>query len=98
MKGIIIPYTEEEFDERIESAIHRAFGKYFQNTKEIEYLTRKETSKRLHISLPTLNEYTKSGKLKAYRINGRVLYRKDEIDSALSVILPVKKRLYSNKH
>jgi excisionase family DNA binding protein len=92
MKGIIIPFTEEEFDERMDAAIQRALVKYLQKSEDIEYLTRKETSQRLHISLPTLNEYTKSGKLPAYRINGRVLYRKDDIDSALTAVRPLKYR------
>lgn len=54
------------------------------------FLTRKETAKILRISLPTLNEITKSGVLPGYRLRGRVLYKVSEIDSALS---PIKTRL-----
>ena len=64
----------------------------FYKDKVVKYLTRKEVATKLHISLPTLNEYTKSGKLKAYRINGRVLYRNDEIESALTSVEPLKYR------
>ena len=92
MKGIIIPLTEEEFQEHLASAIEKALKNLVPKKAEIEYLTRKETSQRLHISLPTLNEYTKSGKLKAYRISGRVLYRKDDINSALTEVQPLKYR------
>lgn len=46
------------------------------------YLTRKETAQWLNISLPTLHEWTLSGKLPAYRIGSRVLYKKTEVDNA----------------
>jgi excisionase family DNA binding protein len=92
MKGIIIPLTEEEFQEHIATAIGKTLENYIPKSKDIEYLTRKETSQRLHISLPTLNEYTKSGKIRAYWINGRVLYRKDDVDFALIAIEPLKYR------
>ena len=92
MKGIIIQLSEEEFYERIDAAVQKAFEKYLQYGEKVRYLTRKETSQRLHISLPTLNEYTKSGRLRGYRINGRVLYREDEVDSSLTAITPVKYR------
>ena len=36
--------------------------------KEGKFISRKETAKLLHISLPTLHEWTKEGKLESYRI------------------------------
>ena len=92
MKGIIIPLTEEEFDARLDSAVQRALENYVPAKETIEYLTRKEVAKKLHISLPTLNEYTKKGRLKGYRINGRVLYREDEVDAALTAAEPLRYR------
>ncbi|MBT3385984.1 MAG: helix-turn-helix domain-containing protein [Prolixibacteraceae bacterium] len=92
MKGIIIPLTEEEFQAHLTAAVLIALENFIPKNKGIEYLTRKEVATKLHISLPTLNEYTKSGKLKAYRINGRVLYRNDEIESALTSVEPLKYR------
>jgi len=49
-----------------------------------EYLTRKETKDKLKISLPTLNEYTKRGILKSYRVGARVLYKQCEIAAVLN--------------
>ncbi len=46
-------------------------------------LTRKETAKRLNITLATLNEYSKSGKIIANRIGNRVLYKESDIQNAL---------------
>lgn len=51
-----------------------------------KFLTRNETSKKLNISLPTLNSYTKRGILKGYRVGVRVLYKYSEVESALSQI------------
>ena len=48
-----------------------------------EYWTRKQTAERLHITLPTLRTWTKTGRLKSYEIAGRVLYKPDEVDQAL---------------
>lgn len=92
MKGIIIPYTEEEFQEQVTIAVVRALEKYLPKKEAIEYLTRKEVAKKVRISLPTLNEYTRTGKLQGYRINGRVLYREDEVNSALTAVEPLKYR------
>jgi excisionase family DNA binding protein len=54
--------------------------------KEFEFLTRKETAKKLNISLVTLHNWTKDGKIQGMRIGTRVLYRVTDIDSALEAI------------
>lgn len=92
MKGIIIPFTEEEFDTKLEAILQRALESHVPVSKETKYVTRKQVAEKLHISLPTLNEYTKSGKLKGYRIMGRILYREDEIENALTAVHPLKYR------
>lgn len=51
-----------------------------------DYLTREEVATRYRISLVTLNEWTKSGKVQSYRICRRVLYKSDEIDAAIQNI------------
>ena len=54
-----------------------------QPEKKAQYLSRKETAAYLKITLPTLNSHTKSGKLTAYIIGRRVLYRADELEQSL---------------
>ncbi|BDW92733.1 hypothetical protein MACH07_15650 [Flagellimonas marinaquae] len=49
-------------------------------------LSRKETAKFLCISLPTLNDWTKTGIVKAHRIGNRVLYKEQEVIQALNEI------------
>lgn len=48
--------------------------------KETRYLTRGEVAQKLHLSLPTVDRAITEGRLKAYRIGGRVLLREDEIN------------------
>ena len=57
--------------------------KQLEKEKEPRFYSRKEAAELLHVTLPTLNEYTKQGRLKSKRINGRVLYDANEIDSAV---------------
>ncbi|NVN97146.1 helix-turn-helix domain-containing protein [Candidatus Nomurabacteria bacterium] len=52
-------------------------------SKSGEYWTRKETAKRLSITLPTLRQYTKDGRLISHEISGRVLYKPEEVEKAL---------------
>lgn len=51
--------------------------------EEIKYLTRKETAQLLGISLPTLNDWTKKGLLKSYRISSRIRYIESEVHHAM---------------
>lgn len=53
------------------------------NDPEEEFLTRNETARLLKISLPTLHDWTRTGKLKSYRISSRLRYRRSEVIEAL---------------
>lgn len=57
-----------------------------EQSNESELITRKETAKILDISLPTLNAYTRDGKIQSYRIGSRIRYKRNEvINSVLKV-------------
>jgi excisionase family DNA binding protein len=73
-KGIITDTIKEVYEQKGQSK-----KEVSQSAKEAKYFTRKETAKLLHISLPTLNEWTKDGTLTSYRIGTRVLYKPDEV-------------------
>ncbi len=49
-------------------------------------LSRKDAAAFLHISLPTLNAWTKENKLVAHRINSRVYYKQEELLTSLKKI------------
>ena len=53
------------------------------STNETKFISRKETAALLHISLPTLNDLTKEGKLKSYLIGARVLYKPEEVTQSV---------------
>ena len=57
-----------------------------------DFLTRHETAQRLKISLPTLHLWTKTGTLQGYRIQGRVLYKSNEVESSLQAMRTIKNR------
>lgn len=55
-----------------------------------ELLTRVETAKQLHVTLPTLRQYTRRGYVKGYRMGNRVLYKRSEVLNALQQMRTAK--------
>ncbi len=47
-------------------------------------ISRKEVSRLLKISLPTLHDWTKSGLLTSYRIGSRILYKLAEVEESIT--------------
>ncbi len=47
--------------------------------KENHFLTRADMAEKLRVSLPTIDKMIGAGKLKAYRIGGRILFKEDEL-------------------
>lgn len=77
-----------EFYEQIRRTVRDEI--IFQRSCEVvadkKYLTRRETATRLRITLPTLNAYTKKGLLKGVRFGYRVLYREEDVLTAIKDI------------
>lgn len=48
-----------------------------------EYLTRKEVANLLQITLVTVNDWTRKGILKGYKIGKRVYYKPQEVTAAM---------------
>jgi len=48
-----------------------------------DLLSREEAARLLHITLPTLRQRTKEGRLRGYRMGARVLYRRSEVIASL---------------
>lgn len=77
----IAPY---EFEAIIKRVVREVMTEINNSPKAEEvFLTRKQTAARLGISLPTLHDYTTSGKLQSHRIGGSVRYKLTEIEAAL---------------
>ena len=91
MNDLMIYCTKSEMIEMLKSVVTELNPIKPEKTEEgAKYDTRKEVCAALKISLPTLNRLSKNGTLRAYRIGGRVLYRKDEINQALTAIPNIK--------
>lgn len=54
------------------------------NNIQSKWLTKKDLTRYLPISMRTVENYVKQGIFKAYKIGGRVLFNKDEIDKVIA--------------
>ena len=85
LTSLSFPELQSLIISSVETAVQSATA-HLQSKNEIVYLTRKQTSKLLGVSLVTLSEWTKEGKIKGYRISSRVRFKRHEIELALSSI------------
>ena len=59
------------------------FKSELERQKTTKYLTRKQVSELLCVSLPTIWRYTKQGILTSYSIGSRVLFKEDEVINSI---------------
>lgn len=93
--GIILSgLTLNDLLEKIGEVVENRLGKSVPQKQEIQsdYLSRKEVSKLLKITLPTLHDWTKQGILKSYKIGTRVLYKETEVKQTLERVPLFKNR------
>ena len=91
--GISVIIENTSTDELIESIrlVVKEEIETLQLQKSIpKFYTRKEVSSLLKITLPTLFEYTRTGKIKGCRIGSRVLYAEEEVARAVKEIATIK--------
>jgi excisionase family DNA binding protein len=65
-------------------AFNSPTGKFSKIKDQTVYLTRGEVAKQLQISLPTLHSYVKQGFIKSFRIGGKVRFKLQDIEQALT--------------
>ncbi len=82
LQGISVDQLLFKIDAAIEKKLNEKL-EHIKVTPPVKYLTRREVADQLHISLPTLHNWTKMGWLKSYRIGSRILFRSDELESSL---------------
>ena len=85
LTSLSFPELQSLIISSVETAVQSATA-HLQAKNEIEYLTRKQTSALLGVSLVTLSEWTKEGKVKGYRIGSRIRYKRHEIEQSLLTI------------
>lgn len=84
----VFTLTIEQLEPLIKSWIRDCldFGPVTQTSDLPKLYTRTEAAEMLHISLPTLNSYTKLGLIRATRTGTRVLYSEVDLKEALKEI------------
>lgn len=84
----LINLSTDDLSNIIENSVCKALNQTGrsqpQMTKKPEYLTRKATAEKLHISLTTLDTYTRLGILNAVKVGHRVLYNSADLTESLS--------------
>lgn len=90
----IMTVQPEELKTLVLETINMAIQPLISSQKNVEnedlLITRKEAADLLHISLTTLDTYTKQGLLVRYKVGHRVLYKKSEIIASIGVVKSVK--------
>lgn len=59
----------------------------FQPKEPTEYLTASELRKLLKISKPTEMEWRRKGVIQAYKIGGRIYYKRHEVENCMTQVL-----------
>jgi excisionase family DNA binding protein len=86
---ILCPISIGDLRAVISETVSNEVTKLFNQNRQpeqLEYITRKETAKILGVSLVTLNEWQKSGRVPAYRIATRIRYKRAEVLNCLTQI------------
>ncbi|NLU29422.1 MAG: helix-turn-helix domain-containing protein [Bacteroidales bacterium] len=69
--------------EKIMDAIHRSSNSNRPLLYGEQYLTNRDVSEKLHISLRTLQDYRDTGKLPFIKLDGKILYKASDINRLL---------------
>jgi len=80
----------EQLKAEISEAVIKEIAPYLKDinkpSQPCELITRRDAAKLLGISLPTLLDWTNTGKIIGYRIASRVRYKRAELENSLSKI------------
>jgi len=79
MKNLIIS-TPFELEELINDAVKNALTGLHKEPVEREILTIREAFKYLKISRSTLQRWREEGRIKGIKVEGKVLFRKEDLD------------------
>ncbi|MFV0189736.1 MULTISPECIES: helix-turn-helix domain-containing protein [Empedobacter] len=85
---ILISLAYDQLETLIDNCVSKAIRNHSTQLQKVEekqpeYLTRRQTASKLHLSLGTLDQYVKSGLITSYKIGHRVLFKSNEINDSL---------------
>lgn len=79
----LIKTALQDFKTELKAELRAELAKEFQSKEPTQYLTRAEVCEMLKISSVGLFKYTKKGIFKAYKVEGRVYYKRHEIEQVI---------------
>jgi hypothetical protein len=80
----LVIISRDDLKELITEAVAKAFDEVNKDTfTDKDLMTRKETAQFLNVSLVSLNIWSKKGIIQPYAIEGRVFFKRSEVESAL---------------
>lgn len=89
-KIILTQLTMEELQTAITQAVKTEIAPIVKNIQptppELRFISRSEVCKLFGVSLPTIDNWTRTGKLKGYRIGNRIRYKASEVEKSLTQI------------
>jgi excisionase family DNA binding protein len=93
LSAIFLPLLQSpEFQETLKAVVIQALNEFQPIPDPVPPLySRRETCKRLRVSMPTLEKYIREGLIKASKLGNRILISGEAIDNAL-IAIPAKRR------
>lgn len=79
----VTPVQLEQLIKQVVKEQLEELKKFFTPKEPVEYLSRHETAEMLKINVSTLHNWVKKGSLKSYGIEGRVYFKRSEVEQAL---------------
>jgi excisionase family DNA binding protein len=83
MQGITVDSLLQHIEQIIDKKFAERVAQLLKPPPKVQYLSRKEVSELLKVSVVTVHTWTKEGLIHSYRIGRRVMYKKDEIEESL---------------
>jgi DNA invertase Pin-like site-specific DNA recombinase len=86
MEKIEIITNPNEFKKEIANEVKTHLDEFLKNFKpepKKEFLSRKDVAKMFGVDISSVHNWTKSGKLRALGISGRVYYLRSEVEASL---------------
>ena len=93
---LIVTLTVGELKAIILESVELALGKISRPVQDETLLKRKDVAKLFHISLVTLHEWMKTGRIPFHRINSRVFFKQSEVMEVLANPVVIGKLRQSN--
>ncbi len=82
---LIITLNVNDLKQIIDKSIEHAFSKVPKQNEEETILRRKDVAKLFSVSLVTIADWMKTGKLPYHRINSRIFFKKSEVMQCVEV-------------